>query len=110
MHSAQGVGLSCLFREGPMQSRAVHAVVGALSVLLLSSLAGAEGEDLDVRVRGNLRMRNSTDVATGHVLKNGVPLLHNYGTNNTCLGLYACNLPRTDADNTASGVKSLLHN
>src|SRR5260370_28350335 len=107
MHSAQGVGLSCLFREGPMQSRAVHAVVGALSVLLLSSLAGAEEEDLDVRVRGNLRMRNSTDVATGNVLKNGVPFLHNYGTNNTFLGFNAGNRAMTRPDYNTTGGNAL---
>jgi hypothetical protein len=58
-----------------MQSRTSFALPGAMSVLLLSSFAGAQ----DVDVPGNLTMRNSTNPAVGNVLKEGVPFLHNFG-------------------------------
>jgi trimeric autotransporter adhesin len=87
-------------------SRPVRVAVAALSVLLLSSLSGAQ----DVDVPNNLTMRNSTDAATGNVLKDGVPFLHNFGTNNTFLGLNTGNFTMTGSSNTAAGSSSLLNN
>jgi hypothetical protein len=89
-----------------MQSRTLFALPGALSVLLLSSWAVAQ----DVDVPNNLTMRNSTDSTVGNVLKEGVPFIHNFGTNNTFLGVNAGNLTMTGGGNTASGVSALFFN
>src|SRR5713226_7650778 len=89
-----------------MQSRALFALPGALSVLLLSSFAGAQ----DVDVPSNLTMHDSTDVTVGNVLKEGVPFLHNFGTANTFLGSSAGNFTMAGGNNTASGFQALTSN
>jgi hypothetical protein len=89
-----------------MQSRALRALPGAMSVLLLSSLAGAQ----DVAVPNNLTMRDSTGPTVGNVLKEGVPFLHNFGTSNTFLGSGAGNFTMSGQQNTASGFQALRSN
>src|SRR5215831_120076 len=89
-----------------MQSRAWFAVTGTMSVLLLSSLAGAQ----DVDVPNNLTMRNSTETH-GNILKGGVPFLHNFGTNNTFLGSKTGNMKTYGLGaNTAIGAGALYRN
>jgi len=67
-----------------MRSQVLRVFVGALSVLLLSSLAGAQ----DVDIPGNITMVSSTQTQ-GNILKDGVPFLHDFpaGIGNTFLGL-----------------------
>ena len=89
-----------------MQSRALLAPVGVMSVLLLSSVAGAQ----DVDVQGNLTMHDSADPTVGNILKEGVPFLHNFGTNNTFLGSNAGNFTMAGFYNTASGYAALFSN
>jgi len=89
-----------------MKSRALFALPGALSVLLLSSLTGAQ----DIDVSGNLTMRDSTDSTVGNVLKEGVPFLHNFGTSNTFLGSGAGNFMMSGFGNTATGIGALGNN
>jgi trimeric autotransporter adhesin len=72
------------------------------------SLLSAEAQDVDVP--GNLTMHDSTDVTVGNILKEGVPFLHNFGTNNTFLGSGAGNFTMTGIDNTASGAGALGSN
>src|SRR5258708_12211527 len=80
-----------------MRSRVLRILVGALSVLLLSSLAGAQ--DLDVP--GNVTMVSST-ATQGNILKDGFPFLHDFpaGIGNTFLGLPAGNLTLTGGATT----------
>src|SRR5713101_3646560 len=89
-----------------MQRRALFALPSALSVLLLSSFAGAQ----DIDVPGNLTMHDSTDITVGTVLKEGVPFLHNFGTGNTFVGSGAGNFTMSGSDNTATGVRALQSN
>jgi len=88
-----------------MQSLALRVLVGAISVPLLSSLAAAQ----DVDVPGNLTMVNST-ATEGNILKGELPFLHNYGMNNTFLGINAGNLTMSGASNTATGFQALQSN
>ncbi len=90
-----------------MRSRVLRILVGALSVLLLSSLAGAQ--DLDVP--GNLTMVSSTETQ-GNILKDGIPFLHDFptGIGNTFLGLLAGNLTLTGGSNTGVGGNALSSN
>ncbi len=84
-------------------------------ILLLSGfflnfapLVGAEAQDVDVP--GNLTMHDSRGSAVGNVLKEGVPFLHNYGMNNTFLGINAGNFTMGGDGNTATGVEALRSN
>ena len=90
-----------------MQSRALFAF--AMSVLLLSRLAA--GQELDVPQ--NLTLRDST-ANVGNILKGppmqGVRFLHNYGTNNTFLGINAGNFTMSGANNTGNGAGALFSN
>ena len=74
-------------------------------------LASRVGQAQDVDVPGNLTMRNSTDTE-GNILKGGSPFIHNFGFNNTFVGLGAGNLTMTPAagGNTAVGVNALSGN
>ncbi len=78
----------------------------ALSIFL--PILAAEAQDVDVP--GNLTMRNSTDGTVGNVLKDGVSFIHNFGTDNTFLGINAGNLTMSGGFNTASGFQALLSN
>src|SRR5229473_1022340 len=89
-----------------MQRRSLFALPGALSFLLLSSLAGAQ----DVDVPANLTMLDTTDSTVGSVLKGGAPFLHNFGTGNTFLGSNAGNLTMDGANNTVTGFQALQSN
>ncbi len=71
-------------------------------------LLSAEAQDVDVQ--GNLTMHDSTDATTGNILKEGVPFLHNFGTNNTFLGTSAGNLSMTGSENTGNGAAALFTN
>jgi trimeric autotransporter adhesin len=68
----------------------------------------AEAQDVDVP--GNLTMHDSTDPTVGNILKEGVPFLHNFGTNNTFLGSGAGNFTMTGAENTVVGAGALRNN
>jgi len=58
---------------------------------------------------GNLDLDPST-AANGNITKNGQPFLHNFGTNNTFLGINAGNLVMSGDSNTAMGASALLNN
>jgi hypothetical protein len=60
-------------------------------------------------IPGNLTLVNSTDT-TGNILKDGALFLHNFGTNNTFLGVNAGNLTMTGVRNTANGDNALSSN
>ncbi len=75
-------------------------------LLTFAPLLSAEAQDIDVP--GNLTMHDSTDPTVGNVLKEGVPFLHNFGTNNTFLGSGAGNLSMTGSENTGNGAAALF--
>src|SRR6266851_1693589 len=77
-------------------------------LLTAAPLLRAEAQDVDVP--GNLTMHDSTDPSVGNVLKEGVPFLHNFGTNNTFLGSGAGNFAMTGSENTATGNSALSLN
>lgn len=58
---------------------------------------------------GNLDLDPST-ATTGNITKNGARFLHNFGSDNTFLGLSAGNVSMTGSSNTASGVAALQAN
>src|SRR5215471_10192232 len=78
-------------RESKMRIRTSTHRTFVFSSLLptLAPLLRAEAQDVDVP--GNLTMHDSADATVGNILKEGVPFLHNFGTNNTCLGSNAGN-------------------
>lgn len=58
---------------------------------------------------GNLVLAPSTST-TGNIMKGTNRFLHNFGSNNTFLGVLAGNFTMTGIDNTASGVNALPSN
>lgn len=63
-----------------------------------------------VNILRSLRLENTTSSSLGILFKGPDRFLHNYGTNNTFLGINSGNLVMTGADNTAVGKESLLSN
>lgn len=70
---------------------------------------GATGPQGPNDIAGNLSMLNST-ATVGNILKGGFPFIHNFGTDNTFIGIGAGNLTMSGTDNTASGLNALLGN
>jgi hypothetical protein len=64
----------------------------------------------NVNVSGNLALPNTTSGSVGVVTLGGAPFLHNFGTNNTFLGVSAGNFTMTGTANTASGALALSAN
>lgn len=62
-----------------------------------------------LEITGNLQLPLST-ASAGVIKSDGVPFIHNFGTNNTFVGRYAGNLTLTGSDNTASGHRALQTN
>jgi len=58
---------------------------------------------------GNILLPSSTATA-GNVLKGGAPFIHNFGSQNTFIGVNAGNFTMGGGGNTASGVGALLNN
>src|SRR5258708_6509158 len=81
-------------------------LLAALSIFL--PILAAEAQDVDVP--GNLTMHDSADPTVGNVLKEGVPFLHNFGTDNTFIGKNAGNFTMSGPSNTATGVSALASN
>src|SRR6266849_6593591 len=81
-------------------------LLAALSIFL--PILAAEAQDVDVP--GNLTMHDSADPTVGNVLKEGVPFLHNFGTDNTFIGKNAGNFTMSGPSNTAIGINALQNN
>jgi len=79
----------------------INAIVDAVNTAT-TDITSIYGE-LGGTPSGNLNLEAST-ANTGNVLKGGVRFLHNYGTNNTFVGVEAGNFTMTGAYNTASGM------
>lgn len=63
---------------------------------------------VDTVLTGNLYLGNSINSGMGNILKNGIPFVHNYGTNNTFIGSNAGNFTMTGIGrNSAVGVNAL---
>src|SRR5713101_7631265 len=77
------------------------ALLSSAVLFCFLPLVAAQAQDVDVQ--GNLTIHDSTDSTVGNVLKEGVPFLHNFGTNNTFLGSGAGNFTMSGSGNTAAG-------
>jgi len=78
----------------------------------IATVDGAAGGTIsgDVTISsGDLDLDMSTGT-TGDILKGGVPFIHNYGTDNTFIGINAGNLTMTGNHNTADGASALKRN
>ncbi len=103
----------------PSGNTLVVGTAGTLSANLTGDVAGAAsanvlkaGDTMVGTLRlspGNINLRSSS-ASTGSVLKNGVPFLHDYGTDNTFLGANAGNFSMNGFRNAAVGVQALQFN
>jgi len=64
----------------------------------------------EVNILKSLRLENTTSSTTGVIFKGGNRFIHNYGTNNTFMGIYSGNFTMTGGYNIAIGDQSLLSN
>ncbi|GEM_PF-1087270 len=60
-------------------------------------------------VTGNISLEASTET-TGNILKGGVLFIHNFGSDNTFIGVNAGNLTMSGGNNTANGYHALQNN
>jgi hypothetical protein len=63
--------------------------------------------DCDVTVGCNINMHNSLDSSIGNIIKDGDSFIHNFGVNNTYIGLGSGNFTTTGQGNTSCGALSL---
>jgi len=63
-----------------------------------------------VNILKTLRLENTTSSSLGIIFKGADRFLHNYGTNNTFLGINSGNFTMTGINNTALGYTSLFFN
>ena len=63
-----------------------------------------------VNILNTLRLENTTNSTTGIIFKGIDRFIHNYGTNNTFLGINSGNFTMTGNSNTALGFMSLFSN
>ena len=61
----------------------------------------------DITVDGNINITNPSTVTEGNILKTGQLFIHNFGTDNTFVGLEAGNTTLTGSQNTAVGRLAL---
>jgi hypothetical protein len=92
-----------------------ESVSGTLSVnneIVNGNLSVAsEVVGCDITVGCNMSMNDSTNAAVGNIIKNGIPFIHNFGTNNTFVGDNAGNfITSGSGGNSAFGVSALTNN
>ena len=64
----------------------------------------------DLSVGCNIAMHNSSDATVGNIIKDGAPFIHNFGTENTFVGINAGNFTMTGNANTGYGTSTLALN
>lgn len=64
----------------------------------------------DLTVGCNINMHDSSDIAVGNILKSGTPFIHNFGVQNTCMGIEAGNFTMTGEANVAYGAFAFSSN
>jgi hypothetical protein len=105
-----GTGATTLAANGVLIGQGTAAVGTAVGVAgqVLAGTAGAPAWTGSPSLSGNLALVSST-ATTGNILKGGAPFIHNFGTDNTFVGLGAGNLnpTMTGSNNTASGQGAL---
>ena len=97
---------------GPGGAAGIAGATGAQGPIGVSGAQGpigATGPAGPNDITGNLTMLNSTAVA-GNVLKGGERFLHNFGDQNTFVGLRSGNFTMSGAQNTAIGTDTLRAN
>lgn len=77
---------------------------GVSDYLTLSQSTG------QVNILKTLRLENTTSPNLGVIFKGADRFIHNYGTNNTFIGLNSGNFNMTGSFNTATGYQSLFSN
>ena len=83
---------------------------GPIGVTGAQGPIGATGPAGPNNIIGNLTMVNSTSSTVGNILKGGVPFIHNFGTDNTFIGLNAGNFFTTGSNNIGAGAGALPNN
>ena len=113
---AQLIGGSLILSAGMLALAAVPNTFTSGTTISAAQM-NANFADADTRITtleatatgGNIVLAPST-ATTGNIMKGTNRFLHNFGSNNTFLGVLAGNFTMTGIDNTASGVNALPSN
>lgn len=107
-----GTGSATLTNNGVLFGQGTSAVASAVGVLgqVLTGSAGAPVWTGSPSLSGSITLPLVSSSSVGNVFKGANPFIHNYGTDNTFLGVTAGNFTMTGGSNTASGVTALQNN
>ncbi len=86
------------------------AVDASIDNLSVGDISGQTISACDVIVGCNILMNNSTSPTVGNVLKAGNRFIHNFGTDNTFVGINAGNFTMGGAENVGVGRQALSSN
>lgn len=93
----------------PARASEINANFSAVATAVNDNNARIATIESRVTTAGNIVLAPSTATA-GNILKGTAPFLHNFGTNNTFVGVNAGNLAMTGSDNTVLGAFTLFNN
>jgi len=104
------VGPLTTFTAGtPAKASEVNGNFTAVSTSVNANDGRITALETTVTPAGNLVLGTST-AAAGNILKGTAPFIHNFGTNNTFIGVNAGNFTMIGAENTAMGDSAFLNN
>lgn len=93
------------------QNVEIDGILSATDEVISGTLSVAEEViGCDLTVGCNINMNNSINPAVGNVLKDGVSFIHNFGNENTFIGIDAGNFSMNGGANTGIGAFALESN
>ena len=109
-----GTGQTTLALNGILFGQGTGAVaataVGVNGQVFAGTAAGPPTWTGSPSLSGNLTLVHPSTAIAGNIMKGSNRFIHNYGTNNTFIGVTAGNFTMTGSDNTASGSGALFSN
>lgn len=93
----------------PARASEINANFSAVATAVNDNNSRITTIESRVTTAGNIVLAPSSATA-GNILKGTAPFIHNFGTNNTFVGVNAGNLSMTGSDNAVLGAFTLLNN
>ena len=99
--------------DGDVRFKKNVRIDGTLSVadLVVTEMSVQEAIiGCDITIGCDINMNNSISPAIGNIYKNNSSFIHNFGADNTFVGINAGNFTMTGGDNTGLGISALASN